>query len=58
MLVIETDRVWCIYYRMSKKTAWRYAEYGGRYASKAEAEKIAQQRAKDEGWADYRIDHL
>ena len=33
MIVVEDDRQHCLYYHISKRAKWRYAEYGWCYAS-------------------------
>jgi hypothetical protein len=31
MIVIETNKIYCLYVRKNRRVKWRYAEYGGRY---------------------------
>ena len=31
MIILETDRIYCIYVRTNRHIRWKYAQYGGRY---------------------------
>lgn len=31
MIIVETDRIYCVYVRTNRRIKWQYAEYGGRY---------------------------
>lgn len=33
MIIVETDRIYCIYTRTNRHIRWKYAQYGGRYES-------------------------
>lgn len=46
MIVVETDRIYCVYVRTSNRTKWTNAEYLGRYSTVDEAIKVAHERMK------------
>ena len=31
MIVVKTDKIYCLYVRTNRRVKWQYAEYGGRY---------------------------
>lgn len=57
MIVAETGKRYCVYIRTSKRVRWKYAEYGGRYATLEEAIKAAHVRANG-GPAQARIEDM
>lgn len=42
MIEISTTKIYVIYTRTNRRVQWRYAEYGGRYASADEALAAAE----------------
>ena len=42
MIIIETDRIYCVYVRTNRRTKWQYAEYGGRYETIEKAIEVAK----------------
>ena len=53
MIIIETDRIYCVYARKSRYVKWRYAEYGGRYET---VEKAVE--AVKEHFGNERVEYL
>ena len=31
MVVVKTEKIYCLYVRTNRRVRWQYAEYGGRY---------------------------
>ena len=48
MITIEDGKRYCLYSRTNKRVKWRYAEYGGRYASYEDAIASAGRHANGE----------
>ena len=43
MILVETDRLVVIHVRTNRRVKWQYATYGGRYRTKEEALKTAEE---------------
>jgi hypothetical protein len=54
MIIIETDRIYCIYVRTNRRTKWQYAEYGGRWETVEKAIEKMIERMGDASY-EYRI---
>lgn len=55
MIIINTELVYCVFYRNNDFTQWQYTEYCGRYDS-AEAGIMAVMSRHEHG--EYRIEHI
>lgn len=47
MIVVETDKIYCIYVRTNRRVRWKYAEYGGRYETQEKAIEKAKEHYGD-----------
>lgn len=43
MIVVETDRLTCIWIRTNRRVKWQYATWGGRYRNNEEALRVAKE---------------
>lgn len=50
------ERIYCIYCRTNRRTKWRYAEYGGRYATVEEAIEKAKEHYTEK--AEYIVEDM
>ena len=57
MIIIETDKIYCLYVRTNRRVKWRYAEYGGRYETVEKAIDAVKERFKNER-VEYLIESL
>ena len=47
MIIVETDRLTCIWVRTNRRVKWKYATWGGRYRNNEEALQIAKENMGD-----------
>lgn len=57
MIIVETDRIYCIYVRTNRRTKWQYAEYGGRYETVEKAIEKMIEHMGDTPY-EYRIENM
>lgn len=43
MVVVKTDKIYCLYVRTNRRVKWQYAEYGGRYETQEQAIEKAKE---------------
>ena len=48
MIIIETEKIYCVYARKNRRVKWRYAEYGGRYETVEKAIEAVREHFGDE----------
>lgn len=56
MIVVETDRIYSVYVRQSRRIKWQYADYNGRWETPEKAVQIIKERYG--GRAEYLIQTL
>ena len=57
MIVVKTDRIYCVYVRTNRRIKWQYAEYGGRYETIEKAIEVAKERMGETPF-EYRFEEL
>jgi hypothetical protein len=56
MVRIEDDKRYCLYYRLSRRVRWKYAEYGGRYETAKDAVAALKEHVHE--WCEYQIEDM
>lgn len=47
MVVVKTEKIYCLYVRTNRRVRWQYAEYGGRYETAEKAIEKAKEHFGD-----------